>query len=200
MRLHNHVQSGNSYKVRLLLKQLGRTYENVHVDIFAGESRTPEFLAKNPAGQTPVLELDDGTMLAESNAILCYLAEGTALLPADPIARTEVLRWMFFEQNSVMPHLGWGRFIARWLPADHPMQARLPWHREGAEAALGVMENFLAGRTFFVTGSYTVADIALYGYSHVAPEAGIELSRYPNVRTWIDRIREQPGHIALEQG
>ena len=111
MRLHNNVQSGNSYKVRLLLNQLSVRYENVAVDIFAGESRTAEFLAKNPAGQTPVLELDDGTMLPESNAILCYLAEGTDLLPDDPVERGQVLRWMFFEQNAIMPHLGWARFI-----------------------------------------------------------------------------------------
>jgi glutathione S-transferase len=198
MRLHNNVMSGNSYKVRLLLRQLGRPYQNVAVDIFKGESRTPAFLKLNPAGQTPVLELDDGTMLPESNAILCYLAEGTEFFPRDPVEHAHVLRWMFFEQNAVMPNIGWARFIRRWFPEDSPMRERLPWLEEGGAAALGVMESFLDGRMFFVGDRYTIADIALYGYSHTAPEGGLDLARYLAVSAWMDRVRRQPNHVPLE--
>lgn len=199
MRLHNHIMSGNSYKVRLLLNQLGRPYENVAVDIFKGESRTPAFLQLNPAGQTPVLELDDGTMLPESDAILCYLADGTPLLPSHPVERAHVLRWMFFEQNALMPNLGWTRFIRRWLPEDSPLRARLPWLEEGGAAALAVMEDVLGGRRFFVGDRYTIADIALYGYGHLAGEAGFDLTRYPAVGAWLRRVGAQPGHITLEE-
>ena len=200
MRLHNNLQSGNSYKVRLLLRQLGRPYDNIPVDIFKGESRTPSFVKLNPAGQTPVLELDDGTMLPESNAILCYLAEGTDLYPLSPVERAHVLRWMFFEQNNVMPNIGWARFIKRWIPADSPMWQRLPWLQENGASALAVMESFLNGRQFFVGNRYTIADIALYGYSHTAPEGGLELERYPAVAAWMNRIRSQPNYIPLEHG
>lgn len=198
MRLHNNILSGNSYKVRLLLRQLNRPYENVAVDIFTGESRTPAFLELNPAGQTPVLELDDGTMLPESNAILCYLAEGSDFFPRFPVERAHVLRWMFFEQNAVMPNIGWARFIRRWLPGDHPLRERLPWLDEGAAAALRVMETALGERLFFVGDRYTIADTALYGYSHTAPEAGFDLASYPSVCAWMDRVGEQPGHVPLE--
>jgi glutathione S-transferase len=198
MRLHNHVMSGNSYKVRLLLGQLGRPYENVAVDIFKGESRAPAFRKLNPAGQTPVLELDDGTMLPESNAILCYLAEGTPFLPAQPVERAHVLRWMFFEQNALMPNIGWARFIRRWLSDDEAMRQRLPQLEQGGAAALGVMEDFLDSRSFFVGDRYTVADIALYGYAHTAPEAGLDLARYPKVSAWMARVRQQPDHLPLQ--
>jgi glutathione S-transferase len=198
MRLHNHVMSGNSYKVRLLLAQLGRPYENVAVDIFTGQSRTPEFLARNPAGQTPVLELDDGTMLPESNAILCYLAESTAFLPSLPVERAHVLRWMFFEQNALMPNIGWARFIRRWMPKDSPLRERLPWLDEGGAAALDVLERGLGRQPFAVGSRYSIADIALYGYGHLAREAGQDLDRYPRVQAWLQRVREQPGHVSLE--
>lgn len=198
MRLHNNVMSGNSYKVRLLLRQLGLPYEDVAVDIFKGESRSPGFLKINPSGQTPVLELDDGTMLPESNAILCYLAEGSELAPNHPIDRAHLLRWMFFEQNALMPNIGWARFIRRWLPEDHPLRQRLPALDEGGAAALGVMERFLDGRGFFVGDRYTIADIALYGYAHTAPEAGFDLASCPAVSAWMGRVRAQPGHVTLD--
>ena len=135
MRLHNNLQSGNSYKVRLLLRQLARPYDNISVDIFKGESRTSSFMKLDPAGQTPVLELDNGSMLPESNAILCYLAEGTDFYPPSPVERAHVLRWMFFEQNNVMPNIGWARFIKRWLPDDSPMK-ELGWLQENGASAL----------------------------------------------------------------
>lgn len=200
MRLYGNTLSGNSYKVRLLLRQMARPYEAVEVDIFKGESRTPEFIARNPAGQTPVLELDDGTTLPESNAILCYLAEGTSFFPSGPVERAHVLRWMFFEQNALMPNVGWARFIRRWLPEDSPLRARLPWLDETAAGALAVIERGLDGRPFIVGDRYSIADIALYGYGHLAGEAGLDLAAFPAVRAWLDRVRSQPNHIALEAG
>lgn len=198
MRLHNNPLSGNNYKVILLLRQLGATYEDVRVDIFKGEAQSLAFLKLNPAGQTPMLELDDGTTLPESNAILCYLAEGTPFLPDDPVARAQVLRWMFFEQNAVMPNLGQARFIHRWLPQDDPMRERLPPVEKGGLEALGVMENFMARRSFFVGDRYTIADIALYAYSHLAPQGGFDLGPFPAVIAWMDNVRDQPDHVPIE--
>ena len=198
MRLHNNPLSGNNYKVILLLRQLGTTYEDVRVDIFKGEAQSLAFLKLNPAGQTPMLELDDGTTLPESNAILCYLAEGTPFLPDDPVARAQVLRWMFFEQNAVMPNLGQARFIHRWLPQDDPMRERLPPVVKGGLEALGVMENFMARRSFFVGDRYTIADIALYAYSHLAPQGGFDLGPFPALIAWMDNVRDQPDHVPIE--
>lgn len=197
MRLHANALSGNSAKVRFLLARLGLACEMVEVDIFRGESRTPAFLAMNVAGQTPVLELEDGTAIAESNAILCHLAEGTPLFPAEPVARAETLRWMFFEQNQVMPTIAWARFIRRFLPEDHPMRARLGWLDEGARSALGVLERHLAGRPRVVGETLTIADIALHGYGHLAPEAGIDLGDFPEVARWLGALRAEPGHVAV---
>jgi len=198
MRLHANALSGNSYKIRLLLAQLGRTCELVPVDIFAGESRTPEFLARNPAGQTPVLELEDGTFLAESNAILCYLADGTALFPTAPMERAQTLRWMFFEQNRVMPNIAWARFIRRFLPEDHALRSRLAMLENEGRDALEVLERHLDDRRFVVGERYTIADIALFGYGHTATEAGITLDGLPRVRAWLDSVRAQPEHLHLE--
>lgn len=197
MRLYVNALSGNSCKLRFLVSRLGLGCVFEEVDIFAGESRTEAFLERNPAGQTPVLELDDGTAIAESNAILCYLAEGSDLLPTEPVTRAQVLRWMFFEQNQVMPTIAWARFIRRFLPEDHPMRARLGWLEEGGQTALSVMERHLSQRAFFATDACTLADIALHGYGHLAPEAGINLAAYPNVRAWLAAMRTEPGHTTL---
>lgn len=197
MRLFDYPDSGNGYKVRLLLALLGRPYEYVPVDILAGESRTEAFLARNPDGRIPVLELDDGSFLSESGAILFHLAEGTPYLPGDPLERARVLQWMFFEQYSHEPHIATSRF---WL--KHV--ALTPWHRErladkrqAGEAALAVMERHLAAEPFFVAGRYTIADVALYAYTHVAPEGGFSLDRRPAVRDWLDRVAARPGHVPL---
>jgi len=195
MHLFDNLDSGNGYKVRLLLAQLGRPYEWTNLDLDAGASRTPEFLKRNPNGRIPTLELDDGTHLAESDAILFYLAEGTPLLPDHRLRRAQVLQWMFFEQYSHEPNVAVARFILQFQ--KKPDDPRLPDRIAGSYRALDVMEQHLATRTFFVGERYTVADIALYAYTHVADEANVDLSRYPAIRAWLERVRSQPRHITM---
>jgi glutathione S-transferase len=199
MRLYDYLSSGNGYKCRLLLRQLGRPFERVELDIMKNETHTPDFLARNPNGKIPVLELDDGRCLAESNAILCYLAEGSRLLPADSFERATVLQWLFFEQYSHEPNIATTRFIVSHLPADSPRLAELPRRRELGYGALEVMERHLASNDFFVAGRYTIADIALYAYTHVADEGGFDLAAYGAVRAWLDRVAAQPGHTPITQ-
>jgi glutathione S-transferase len=200
LRLYDYLPSGNGYKVRLLLAQLGVPYERVEVDILEGGSRTPEFLARNPNGRIPVLELEDGAHLPESNAILCYLAEGTPLLPPDRLERARVLSWMFFEQYSHEPNIATVRHWLRHVGLDDERRALLPGKRAQGYAALGVMERHLTGRTFFVGERYSIADVALYAYTHVADEGGFELGAYPAVRAWLARVRGQPRHVPITQG
>jgi glutathione S-transferase len=195
--LYDYLDSGNGYKVRLLLAQLGRAYCWVELDIMAGSTRTADFLAKNPNGRIPTLELDDGTCLAESNAILWYLADGTPHLPAGKLERAQVLQWMFFEQYSHEPYVATPRFILKHLPDDSPRRAELPKRLEQGRAALGVMERHLGGRQFFVAERYSIADIALYAYTHVAHEAQLDLGPYPGVRAWIARVGSQSGYVPL---
>jgi glutathione S-transferase len=197
MILYDYLESGNGYKVRLLLAQLGRSYRWVGVDIMTGATRTPDFLARNPNGRIPALELDDGTCLAESDAILWYLAEGTAFLPAERLAQAQVLQWMFFEQYSHEPYVATPRFIIKHLPADSPRRSELPQRLNQGRAALGVMETHLQGRQFFVAERYSIADIALYAYTHVAHEAQLSLEPYPNVRSWLARVAGQPRHVLI---
>ena len=187
--------SGNCYKVQLLLEQLGRSYRWIEIDSVTGETRTPEYLAKNPNGKVPLLELDDGRLLAESNAILCYLAEGSPLLPADPWQRALCLQWLFFEQYSHEPYIAVARFICLWLAEDHPRRAELPRLRERGYQTLAVMEKHLGANTWFSSTSYGIADIALFGYTHCADEGGFDLGTYPAVRAWLDRVRAQPGFV-----
>jgi glutathione S-transferase len=187
--------SGNCHKVRLLLEQLGRDYRWVEVNSAIGETRQPGFLAKNPNGKVPFIELDDGRVLTESNAILHWLAEGTPLLPADAWQRAQALQWLFFEQYSHEPYVAVARFIARWLPPDHPRQADLPKLCERGHQALAVMDQHLQHREFFVDAGYGVADIALYAYTHEAPVGGIALDGYPAVLAWLARVEAQPGFV-----
>ncbi|MBF5045423.1 glutathione S-transferase family protein [Aggregicoccus sp. 17bor-14] len=191
LRLHDCAASANGYKVRLLLAQLRRPYELVEVDIFRGESRTPAFLEGNPSGQIPVLQLEGGQWLPESNAILFYLAQGTVLLSDDPAIRARTLGWMFFEQNAVEPKLGSARF---WILSgrDKGREAALAYLKEAGKGALETMERHLQRYSFFVEEHYSVADIALYAYSHLAPEAGVSLGPFPAVRAWIARVEAQP--------
>jgi glutathione S-transferase len=193
--LHGMNASGNCYKLQLLLSQLDRPYRWNEMDLFNGATRTPEFLAKNPNGKVPLLELEDGRCLPESNAILCYLAEGTPYLPDDRWRRAQTLQWLFFEQYSHEPYVAVARFIAKFLPADHPRRAELPRLRERAHQALAVMERELATRDFMVDAGYTIADIALYAYTHDAPAGGVSLDAYPNLRAWLARVEVQPGFV-----
>ncbi|HVO00357.1 MAG TPA: glutathione S-transferase family protein [Steroidobacteraceae bacterium] len=195
--LYDYLDSGNGYKVRLALSQLRIPYRYVELDIMRGETRTPEFLAKNPDGRIPLLELDDGRYLAQSDAILWYLADGTALLPTDRYERALVLQWMFFEQYSHEPYVATPRFIMRHFAADSPRRAELPQRQARGREALAVMERHLQGHSYFVAGRYTIADIALYGYTHVAEDGGIELAPYPAVRAWLARVAAQPLHVGL---
>ena len=189
--------SGNCYKVKLALEQLGQSYRWVEVSTTKGETKKPEFLKKNPNGQVPALELADGTVLAESNAILNYLAEGSPLLPSGRLERAQVLQWMFFEQYSHEPCVAVARAILRYQPPDSPRRAELPKLMERGNKALAVMDQHLAGAPFFAAGRYTIADIALYAYTHCAGDGGFDLGRYPAVRAWLERVKSQPGHVAL---
>ncbi|HYR96343.1 MAG TPA: glutathione S-transferase family protein [Candidatus Binatus sp.] len=194
MKLYDFLPSGNGYKVRLLLSQLGIPFALVERDIMKGETRTPEFLALNPNGRIPVLELDDGRRLCESDAILFFLAEGTPFLPAERFTRAEVLQWMFFEQYSHEPYIAVARFWRHWLrkPVDEERMDR-------GRQALAVMERHLARRRFFVDERYGIADIALYAYTHVADEGGFDLAPYPSVRAWLGRVAAEPGHVPITQ-
>ena len=194
MKLYDYGASANCLKVRILLAHLGLPYERVPVDIFAGESQTAEHLARNPAGRTPVLELDSGERLAESNAILLFLARGTPYLPADPLDEARVWQWLFFEQNLLEPNAGSARF---WRLTGRDEQRREVWelHRAAGAAALGIVERHVADHEFLAGGRYTVADISLYAYSHVAHEGEIDLEPLPAVRAWLARVESQPGFV-----
>jgi glutathione S-transferase len=196
LRLYDYFDSGNGYKARLALAQLAIPYRLIAVDIDKGETRTPEFLAMNPNGRIPLLALENGAYLAESNAILCYLAEGTALMPGDALARAQILQWLFFEQYSHEPNIATARYWLRhglMTPAREPLFAQ---KRLAGYAALAVMENHLATRDFFV-GAYSIADIALYAYTHVAEQGEFDLARFPSVTAWLVRVRDQPLHVPL---
>jgi glutathione S-transferase len=193
--VHGMKASGNCYKIELLLAQLGRAHRWIEVDSTAGQTRTPEFLALNPNGRVPLLVLEDGRRLPESNAILWYLADGSPYLPVDAWLRAQTLQWLFFEQYSHEPYVAVARFIARWLPPDHARQAELPKLRERGHQALAVMDQHLQGREFFVDGGYGIADIALYAYTHESHVGGIGRGGYPNVRAWLERVEAQPGFV-----
>jgi glutathione S-transferase len=197
MRLYDNLSSGNAYKVRLLLHLLGIQFERVEMDIDRGETRTSEFLRLNPNGRVPVLEVAPGTHLAESNAILWYLAEGTRFLPSDRLQRAEALQWMFFEQYSHEPNIATARYWITHRVLTPERETLLPSKRKLGYDALGVMERHLQGRSFFVGERYSIADIALYAYTHVAGEGGFDLTGFPAVRGWIGRIPAQPGHVPI---
>jgi len=199
VKLYDYLSSGNGYKCRLILRKLGLPFERVELDIMKNETRTPEFLAKNPNGKIPVLELDDGRCLPESNAILWFLAQGTAFLPTDRYEQALALQWLFFEQYSHEPNIATARFIVTHLPADSPRRSELPRRRELGYAALDIMERHLAQNDLFVGGRFTIADIALYAYTHVAEEGGFDLGPYPAVRSWLARVAAQPGHTPISQ-
>ena len=198
--LYGMSGSGNCYKPALLMRQLGVPFTWVEVDILAGGSRTPQFLARNPNGKVPLLEITDRgetRALAESNAMLCYLAEGTHLLPDDRWPRAQVLQWLFFEQYSHEPYVATVRFWVKYLNKQHEWQDRISEAMKKGYAALGVMEQQLARTPFLAGAAYTIADIALYAYTHVAHEGGFSLERHPAVRAWLARVEQQPGHVVM---
>jgi glutathione S-transferase len=197
IRLYDYLPSGNGYKVRLLLTQLGIAFERVELDILKGETRTPEFLAKFPNGRIPAVEMDDGRRLFESNAILWYFAEGTPLLPEDRFARARALQWLFFEQYSHEPFIAVARFLAMYPQVADERRAGLARIMKLGNDALGVMEAHLQSREWFAGERYSIADIALYAYTHVAGEGGYDLSAYPATRAWLARVGAQPGHIPI---
>ena len=198
--LYSMRRLGNSYKVRLALAQLQIPYRLVEVDILRGESRTPEFLAKNLSGQVPLLEVAPGRYIAESNAILWYLAGGTELAPEDRIARAEALQWMFFEQHGLASNIGAAYFWLTLVKGGRELRQHAldDWMEEGCRA-LGVMENHLRDHRYFAAERYTIADIALYAYTHLAPTCDFDLTAFPAVRAWLDRMAEQPGHVPMDE-
>ena len=198
MRVHGYSPSGNCHKLRLLLSQLGHEHAWVEVDSSRGETRTPEYLAKNPNGKVPMLELGDGRILVESNAILHYLAEGTPFLPVDSWQRAQALSWMFFEQYSHEPYVAVARFIYGWTPLDSPRRSDLPRLRERGHEAFSVMENHLQSNPWFTGSNYGIADIALFAYTGVAGEGGLDVTPYPALRDWLARVRATPGFVEMQ--
>jgi glutathione S-transferase len=198
--LHQMQMSGNCYKVRLVAKQLGAPLKLKEYPLHAGETRKPEFLALNPNGRVPLLEMDDGRTLAESDAIIFYLSEGTRLQPDERWARAQMLQWMFFEQYSHEPYIAVARFWLTYAPKPELEKKRhllAEWHERGS-AALAVMETHLANHKWFAGENYSIADIALYGYTHCSGEGGFALSDYPRVSAWLARVASEPEHIPLE--
>ena len=197
--LYSMQRSGNCYKVRLALAQLGIPYGLVDIDILKGESRTPDFLAKNPNGRVPLLEVVPGRFLPESNAILWYIAGGSPLAPEDRIDRAEALQWMFFEQHSLEPSIGAAWFWLTLIKGGRELQAHsLEDWMENGYRALGVMEMHLAKHRFFAADRYTIADIALYAYTHVAHECDFDLASFPAIRDWLARIASEAGYVGME--
>jgi glutathione S-transferase len=196
-KVYGMSMSGNCYKVRLLLEQLHVPYDWVEIDTRSGRTRSAEFLAMNPNGRVPTVEIEPGHFLAESDAILFYLAEGTALWPRQRRERAEVLQWMFFEQYSHEPYIAVARFIRLMLPSDHARRADLPRLLERGYQALEVMEQHLKARSFFVAEAYSIADIALYAYTHAAADGGFSLQRYPAVLAWLARVESQPRFLRM---
>jgi len=194
--LYNSQVSGNCYKVRLMLAHLGIGYQRHELDVVDRSNRAQVLGALNPALRVPTLLLDDGRPLAESNAILCYLAEGTPYLPADRYERAQVLQWLFFEQYNHEPNIAVVRFWVAISPSPPP-QEEIDARTRAGHAALKAMEEHLADRAFLVAERYTVADIALYAYTHVAHEGGFDLAGYPAIGAWLERVASQPGHVPI---
>jgi len=196
--VYGYAVSGNCHKVRLLLEQLGQGYRWIEVDSSQGETRTLQYLAKNPNGKVPMLELEDGSVLVESNAILCYLAEGASFLPGDRWQKAQALGWMFFEQYSHEPYIAVARFIRGWTPPDSPRRAvELSRCLERGHQALAVMERHLQSAPWFTGPDYGIADIALFAYTDVAHHGGFDLTPYPALRDWLARVRATPGFVAM---
>ena len=198
MLLYNSAVSGNCYKVRLLLAHLGLGYETVEMSVVDRSNRTEVLGALNPGLRVPTLVLDDGRPLGESNAILWYLGEGTEYVPGDPYERAQVLQWQFFEQYSHEPNIAVARFWLAYSGTPQLFEDQLPARMKGGYAALDAMERHLADRTFLVAERYSLADISLYAYTHVAHEGGFDLVSYPAIRVWLERVVARPGHVPID--
>lgn len=194
LRLYDSLLSGNCYKVRLLLAQLGIPWERVEVDVLQRQTLLPAVAEKNPAGRVPILELEDGRTLSESNAILWYLAEGTPFLPADRFERMQVLQWQFFEQNGHEPNIAVARYWMTLLGSPPDLAQALQQRQQAGMAILQVMDRYLERREFFVGERYSIADISLYAYTHVADEGDFDLAPYPAVLAWLERVAGAEGH------
>jgi glutathione S-transferase len=195
--LYDDPISGNGYKARLILRLTGHDFCVVDLDIMKGETRTPEFLAINPNGKIPAIVFEDGRTLSESNAILFHFAEGTSFLPTDPYARAQVLQWMFWEQYNHEPNIATSRFLLQHRELTDEVKASLQAKKAPGEAALALMERRLAGHDYLVDGGFSIADISLYAYTHVAEEGGFSLEPYPAIRRWITRVQNIPGFMPM---
>ncbi len=189
--------SGNCHKVRMTLESLALPYQWNEIDSVKGQTRTPEFLAMNPNGKVPVLEIEPGVFLPESNAILCYLAEGTPLFPEDRLGRARMLQWLFFEQYSHEPYIAVARFLRKLHPDPESVRTLADSKMDGGYRALAVMDDHLSREPFFAAGRYTIADIALYGYTHVAGDGGFDLTRFPAIGAWLTRVEAQPRYARM---
>lgn len=197
MKIYGDIQSGNCYKVKLLCSLLGIEHEWIHIDILAGESLTEGFLAKNPTGKIPLLELDDGRHLSESNAILNFLAYDSELMPVDAFQIAKVQQWQFFEQYSHEPYIAVARFIAKYLGLPENRRAEYESRQKGGHLALKIMQAQLQTSPYLVGDYLTTADISLYGYTHVAGEGGFDLSIYPAIEAWLERISLNPNYTGM---
>lgn len=196
--LYGDMLSGNCYKIKLLSALLDLPHQFVFVDLMAKQTQTPEFLAKNPNGMVPIIELDDGRVLSESNAILNFLATDSELIPRDPFAHAQMLQWMFFEQYSHEPYIAVARFISKYLNMPAERKAEYESKHSGGYRALGIMEQQLSQQAFFVGEQASLADIALYAYTHVAHEGGFDLSTYPAVQAWLKRVESLPRYVEMK--
>lgn len=197
MLLYDSAVSGNCFKVRLVLAHLGVPYERRELSVVDRSDREEVLGGLNPALRVPTLVLDDGRALGESNAILTYLAEGTDLIPADRYERAQVMQWLFFEQYDHEPFIAVARFLLHYAPESPSEETLAPLHEKG-QRTLAAMESHLSGRQFLVGEAFTIADIALYAYTHVAEEGGFDLEPYPAIRAWLDRVAAQPGHVPID--
>ena len=197
VKVYGDYRSGNCYKIKLMLHLLGLPYEWEAVDILKGETQSDAFLVKNPNGKIPVLELEDGTCLWESNAILNFLADGSSFLPTEPRLRTQVLQWQFFEQYSHEPYVAVARFIQLYQGLPEARQAEYQECHVRGHKALKVMEKQLQRTSYLVGEDFSIADIALYAYTHVADEGGFDLSPYPAIRTWLARVASHPRYVGM---
>ncbi|WOH37729.1 glutathione S-transferase family protein [Thalassotalea fonticola] len=198
MIIYGDSKSGNCYKLQLVCANLGLKYTWVELNILNKETQNADFLAKNPNGKIPIIELESGEVITESNAILNYLADNTELLPAEPLKRARVLQWQFFEQYSHEPYIAVARFIEKYLNLPTERLAEYKQKQEGGYKALDIMESHLADNLFLVANKYSIADISLYAYTHVAHEGGFDLTSYPHIQLWLNRIEQHPGYCAMQ--